>query len=116
MRAIKSCARLRTRSEALGTRGGWRATAVVRNGDVGDWRLDDERFLETFHLPKREDCGPLARANPLARDGRTTFEEVPHTYKIDRMLAPRSVTGLLHEYTSEFNAERALRAMKQGRG
>ena len=90
--------------------------ALVRNGEVGDWRLPDGEFLESFHLPKRDDEGPLARANPLARDNRISFEEVSHTYTIDgSVIAPRSVTGLLREYSSEFNAERALRAMMNGR-
>ena len=83
---------------------------------MGDWRLPDELFLDTFRLPSREGEGHLARANPLPRDSRITFEELSHTYTIDgSVIAPRSVTGLLHEFTSEFNAERALRAMKSGR-
>ena len=90
--------------------------AVVRNGEVGDWRLPDDEFLATFRLPSRDDGGPLAVLNPLARDKRIRFDEHSHSYTIDgRVLAPRSVTGLLHEFTSEFNAERALRAMMNGR-
>ena len=90
--------------------------AVVRNGEVGDWRLPDDEFLASFRLPSRDDGGPLAVLNPLARDKRISFDELSHTYTIDgRVLVPRSVTGLLHEFTSEFNPERALRMMKQGR-
>ena len=83
---------------------------------MGDWRLPDELFLDTFRLPSREGEGHLARANPLPRDSRIRFDEHSHSYTIDgRVLAPRSVTGLLHEFTSEFNPDRALVAMKSGR-
>ena len=46
---------------------------AVCNGDVGDWRLSDVEFVETFRLPSqaqgdRHDA--LVERNPLSRDER----------------------------------------------
>ena len=52
---------------------------------------------------------------PFPREHRISFNEEKHEYTIDGLKAPRSVTGLLHEYASEFEPQRALLAMKGGR-
>ena len=52
----------------------------------------------------------------MPRESRIHFDEASHTYTIDQKVkAPRSVTGLLHEYASTFDPNAALRAMKAGR-
>ena len=84
----------------------------VPHGDVGDWRLSDEEFLKTFHLPCSR-CDVLKERNPFPREDRIVFDEGPHTYTIDgQFVMPRSVTGLIHKYTSEFNAQLVIAEMQ----
>ena len=87
---------------------------IVPITDVADWRLCDEEFLRSFRLP-RKGAGVLALRFLFPRESRITFDEAGHLYTIDSLQAPRSVTGLLHEYASEFSPERALHAMKNGK-
>ena len=48
----------------------------IKNGEVGDWRLDDEDFLKHFTLPGAANKhDKLAELNPLPRDGRILFDE-----------------------------------------
>jgi len=85
----------------------------VRHGDVGDWRLPDDKFLATFHLPSpsmRHDV--LAQWHPMPHENLITFDEVEHVYTFRGERVPRSVTGLLHEYTHEFNPEASVAAMR----
>ena len=82
--------------------------------EVADWRLSDEAFLKAFKLPQKG-SGALALLYPFPREDRISFDEEKHEYTIDGKKAPRSVTGLLHEYAQEFDATRALVAMKNGR-
>ena len=86
----------------------------IRNGHVGDWRLSDADFLASFRLPGAADKhDKLKELNPLPRDGRILFDEERHEYWIDgRVRVPRSVTGLVHAYNSEFDPYAAVRAMK----
>ena len=81
---------------------------------IADWRLPDAEFLRSFCLPQKG-AGALALRFPLPRESRITFDEASHKYTIDGLQAPRSVTGLLHEFSPEFSPERALHAMKTGR-
>ena len=84
----------------------------VPHGDVGDWRLSDEEFLKTFHLPSSR-CDVLKERHPFPREDRIVFDEGPHTYTIDgQFVMPRSVTGLIHKYTSEFNAQLVIAEMQ----
>ncbi len=59
----------------------------------------------------------LAQENRLwPRETRITFYESTHTYEIDGVRAPRSVTGLVHSYSaSSFQPLEAVAAMKKGR-
>ena len=57
----------------------------------------------------------MKELHPFPREDRITFNEEKHEYIIDGKKAPRSVTGLLHEYSSDFDPNRALIAMKAGR-
>jgi hypothetical protein len=82
------------------------------NGEVGDWRLSDLAFLATFALPQRRP-DKLATHNPFAQDARIHFDEPSHTYTFDGQRVGRSVTGLLHQFSSEFDAAAALEAMKR---
>ena len=82
------------------------------NGEVGDWRLSDLDFLATFALPQRRP-DKLATQNPFAQDARIHFDEPSHTYTFDGQRVGRSVTGLLHQFSSEFDAAAALEAMKR---
>ena len=86
----------------------------VRNGVCGDWRLPDEAFLASFHLPSADRVEVLAAKNPMPREARIHFHECAHTYTVDGLTVPRSVTGLLHKYVREFDAQAAIRAMKGG--
>lgn len=48
----------------------------IQNGEVGDWRLEDEDFLKHFTLPGAANKHDrLAELNPLPRDGRILFDE-----------------------------------------
>ena len=90
--------------------------APVRNGDVGDWRLSDDIFLDTFRLPSAADrCEVLALRNPIPGEERIAFDELTHVYTVDGVVVPRSVTGLLHTFSDEFNACEAIDAMQRGR-
>ena len=70
--------------------------------------------LLRFKLPQKG-TGQLAALHPMPRESRITFEEEAHVYTIDGKPAPRSVTGLLHEYASHFDASRAVAVMKGSR-
>ncbi len=87
------------------------------NGLVGDWRLPDEEFLETFTLPRPEEHPEfLAQQHPLPRDARIVFEEGRHLYFIDGdKRAPRSVTGLVHQFAETFDAPSVIVRMRSGR-
>jgi len=76
--------------------------------------LSDDAFLAAFRLPTKG-SGELARKHPMPREDRITFDEATHTYKVDNQTVPRSVTGFLHEYASEFDPKSAVTAMKNGR-
>jgi hypothetical protein len=89
----------------------------IKNGVVGDWRLGDEAFLASFHLPGlAEKHDMLKISNPLPRDARIVFDEQKHEYWIDGVhKVPRSVTGLVHAYGWDFDARAAVTAMKSSR-
>ena len=85
----------------------------VRHGDVGDWRLDDQEFLASFHLPSpglRHEA--LAHENPMPFEHLITFDEVEHVYTFSGKRVPRSVTKLLHTYSQDFDPLIALSIMK----
>ena len=90
------------------------AQRLVQNGCVGDWRLKDDAFMESFHLPKNDDkLETLRERNPFPREKRIHFDEESHTYTIDgKFVVPRSATKLLHQYTNDFNAEIVLSEMR----
>ena len=88
---------------------------IVRNGDVGDWRLGDEPFLASFRLPSAADkCESLASRNPFPREGRILFNETQHVYTVDGVRVPRSVTGLVHKFVESFDPRHAIEAMQNG--
>ena len=87
---------------------------LVPIDEVGDWRLSDDQFLAVFKLPQKG-AGALAARHPFPREDRITFDEGRHEYTIDGIKAPRSATGLLHEYTPAFNPQGALHAMRHSR-
>ena len=95
---------------------GQASPSPVRHGTVGDWRLCDEEFVRVFRLPgPAEKHDMLQRQNPHPRDRRISFAEESHTYTIDGcVMAPRSVTTLVHEYGYSFDPIAALAAMKAG--
>ena len=82
------------------------------NGEVADWRLADADFLSAFSLPERRP-DRLARLNPYAQDEHIHFDEPSHTYTFDGQVVGRSVTGLLHEFSNDFDPAAALAAMKR---
>ena len=82
---------------------------------MGDWTLNDEDFLASFVLPGPADRhDALATLHPMPRESRVRFDEKSHTYRVDGIIVPRSVTGLLHQYVSEFNLQAAIESMKSG--
>lgn len=91
---------------------------VVPNGCVGDFRKGDAEFISTFRLPgAAERCTELQVKNPLGpREERIVFHEEGHIYEVDGVRVPRSVTGLVHGYSSDsFKPLEAVRAMKCGK-
>ena len=87
--------------------------AIVRHGEVGDWRLPDSAFLESFELPSPAlRCEALASKNPMPFEHFITFEEVEHVYTYKGRRVPRSVTKLLHAYSYDFDHVLALAVMK----
>ena len=87
--------------------------AQISNGVVGDWRLSDDDFLATFRLPSDADKHETLQAtNPLIREGRIKFDEITHTYTVDGIKVPISVTGLIHQFCQDFDAHAAIETMK----
>ena len=87
---------------------------MIRNGVVGDWRLSDEEFLQTFQLPSvRDKREELQTTHPMPSDTRIVFDEEKHTYTVDGFLVPLSVTGLIHQFCHEFDPGEACRGMRQ---
>ena len=77
------------------------------------WHLSDDEFLAAWQpLPR---VTQLQDLNPFPRGNRIVFREHDHKYFVDGQLVPRSVTGLLHEYSAGFDPSRALESMKNGR-
>ena len=76
-----------------------------------DWRLPDDKFLALFRLPSARPR-KLASLHTLPGEDRIEFDEAAHIYRFDGCIVPRSVTGLLHEFTSEFDPYAALAMMR----
>ena len=66
---------------------------------------------ELPHLPKLQ---LLARLNAHVRDSHLQFVEESHTYYIRGVRTHGSVTGLIHEYSQEFDARGVIRKMRCG--
>ena len=93
----------------------WLKMALIRHGECGDWRLPDDEFIRTFRLPA-ERPGILARRNPFPRDDRIVFDAADHSYCVDGIRAPISVTGFLHRFSPDFDPHAAAAAMMGGAG
>ena len=76
------------------------------------WHLPDDEFVRAF--PTLPRVFHLKEKHPFPREDRVVFYEHDHTYVVDGALVPRSVTSLLHEYSTPFEASRALACMKRG--
>ena len=77
------------------------------------WQLPDDEFVAGWKpLPRVTE---LQERHPFPRENRIEFREHDHKYFVDGQLVPRSVTGLLHEYSAGFDPSRALASMKHGR-
>ncbi len=88
---------------------------MIVNGTVGDWRLSDEAFLAAFRLPAAADKREaLKETNPISREDRISFDEVSHTYTVDGIEVPTSVTKLLHEFCHDFDPHAAIAQMRAG--
>ena len=95
---------------------------VVCNGQVGDWRLDDDvAFMEAFRLPGAGDKDErLASVSPFERDARIVFHEEDHRYVIENpgglhVRARISITGLVGQFHAHFDADEAISLMWNGR-
>ena len=85
----------------------------VRNGIVGDWRLGDEEFMAAFRLPQAsEKLDTLQRKNPMPGDSRICFDEATHTYTVDGIKVPCSVTALVRKFSSGFDARAHIERMR----
>lgn len=73
----------------------------------GDWRAPDEDFLASFRQPHDDEIDPLAVWHPMPRAKRLRFDADTHIYYYDNVAVPRSVTGLLKAYATDFDARRA---------
>lgn len=77
------------------------------------WQLSDDDFLDSWKpLPRVTE---LQDKHPFPRENRILFREHDHKYFVDGQLVPRSVTGLLHQFSPAFDPVRALESMKHGR-
>ena len=86
---------------------------IIRNGVVGDWRLSDEEFTASFHLPCACDrVETLRKANPFPSDEQIHFAEESHTYTVNGVVVPLSVTGLIHRYAKTFDPSAAIQNMR----
>ena len=65
--------------------------------------------------PKTARVLQLKERHPFPREDMVVFYEHDHSYFVDGLRVPRSVTSLLHEYATPFNPSRALASMKRGR-
>ena len=89
---------------------------IVENGTLGDWRLHDKVFCceSNFCLhDKRPYIDELAGLHPLERDRRIVFDEPSHTYSIDGIPAPWSVTSFLSIFAHGFDPQSAVRTMME---
>ncbi len=87
---------------------------AVSINEVADWRLPDAAFLAAFRLPAKKGEDALAFMNAFPRERRVNFDEKSHKYTIDGIVAPRSVTGMLHLYADPFDPARAIASMRSG--
>ena len=87
---------------------------IIKNGVVGDWRLGDEAFTASFHLPRVCDrVETLKKANPFPSDEQIHFDEESHTYTVNNgVVVPLSVTGMIHQYARTFDATAAIHYMR----
>ena len=77
------------------------------------WQRPDDQFVRSF--PTLPRITLLKYQNPFPREDRVVFVEHGHAYVVDGIRVPRSVTGLVHSFSNNFDPARALRCMKQGR-
>ena len=86
---------------------------IIKNGVVGDWRLSDEEFTASLHLPCACDrVETLRRANPFPSDEQIHFDEESHTYTVNGVVVPLSVTGLIHRHARTFDPIAAIKNMR----
>ena len=86
---------------------------MIKNGLVGDWRLSDEEFATSFHLPRTCDkTDALKSLHPFPSDNQIQFDEESHTYTVDGIPVPLSVTALIHRYTRAFVPLIAIQNMR----
>ena len=86
---------------------------MIKQGLVGDWRLDDEEFTTSFHLAHaRDKTEALKSVHPFPSDKQIQFDEESHTYTVDGLLVPLSVTGLIHQYACVFDPSAAIQNMR----
>ena len=83
----------------------------VHIAEIGDWRLSDGDFMLSFALTGST-CDALAKEHPHARDSRIVFEAQAHTYYVDGIPCPHSVTALLHNFAEEFVPAAVVRSMQ----
>ena len=75
------------------------------------WQLGDAELMEAWQpLPR---VTQLQDRHPFPREDRVVFHEHDHSYFVDGVRVPRSVTSLLHAYATPFEPARALACMKR---
>ena len=75
------------------------------------WQLGDAELLAAWQpLPR---VTQLQDRHLFPREDRVVFYEHDHSYLVDGVRVPRSVTSLLHAYATPFEPTRALACMKR---
>ena len=77
------------------------------------WQLGDHEFLQAWKLLPR--VTHLQDHRPFPREDRVVFHDHDHSYIVDGHRVRRSVTGILHEFSTPFDPPRAVASMKRGR-
>lgn len=90
------------------------ASTQISNGVVGDWRLPDDKFLSSFQaLAEAQPCNTLAEKHKMPREERLEFRAESHTYYVDGIRVPRSVTGFLQNFRVEFDPKQAIASLRR---
>ncbi|CAK0806321.1 unnamed protein product [Prorocentrum cordatum] len=87
----------------------------LARGDIPDVEVPQVLCDFSLELPRLPKIRLLERLNAHPRDSQLHFVEESHTYYISGARTHGSVTGLIHEYCSVFDAGAVIGKMRSGR-